>query len=90
MTEEKPTCAYQLSKDENCPRPCFSSKTHCLYHVGHDAASSRIEELIEKGDGDWRGFKFPAGLMITDEGNIEARRIDFPINLDRAEISELI
>lgn len=65
---------------------------YCIFHKTNESkrSSAIIEEfdaaiqlLIEKKDGNWEGFVFPAGYSI------ENKVIDFPLNIKFASFQEI-
>ena len=84
-----PKCHFLDSKGQGCSRPAAIGTKRCIFHSGELAEGTEVLRLLKNEDGDWRGFKLPGGLRITEEDTKELGKINFPINLEGAEIASL-
>lgn len=89
MPEPVPTCDFRISNHEFCEREPMSGERHCVFHAGKPEASAEIGRLIDDKNGDWRRFKFPAGLHIFNTAKKGRGKIDFEINLTEAMLASL-
>jgi len=75
-------CSFEHANKEKCQRVRHETN-FCEFHTPHDTSANRVgdedfllklKELIDAGDGDWRGFVFPKVLTL------ELKEISIPIN----------
>ncbi|WP_339863454.1 hypothetical protein [Paremcibacter congregatus] len=85
-------CTYQTPDGKffcqrkvlNSRRPGSIGNNFCRYHNG-GIEQNTFDKLIEQKDGDWFGFEFGSDICIK----IIGKEIDFPINLNFADIHEI-
>jgi len=79
-------CDYLSPDGVKCSRTPYNSEK-CIFHTFESRSSfkfgSDFNELIEKKDGNWCGFIYPADF------NLENRTIDFSVNMQWSNFNNL-
>lgn len=82
-------CQYRSPDGALCNRENLTGRENCLFHQTTDHRidfaifQSRLNELIQAKNGDWRGFRFPSTTYIRE------LKIDFPLDIRWADFENL-